>query len=190
MVFYGVELEMYQIDESLPSPLFRPVAGPPPSKRREALVGEPSLKNQKYQAFYERLRAKILEIKPGSVKAKALAQSWWLHGAGKSGFNVGMSFTIDSKFKVEYYIDTGNKEHNDIAFADLLENRAIIEERIGRPLTWEPLPNARACRIFCSENGSIDDDEQRLAELIEWAAPLFLMFKETFSPFIQNIQFE
>ena len=99
-------------------------------------------------------------------------------------------FTIDNKFEVEIYIDTGKKEYNDRAFAELKENKAVIEERIGKELAWVAMPDRRYCSIYLAIDGTIDDDEQKLAEMIEWAAPLVIKFREVFSPLIKNIQIE
>ena len=185
MTFYGVELEVFQIDDSLPAPNFRVVAGgkviPPP---------EISPRNKRYLDFFAKLRDKILGLQPNFTRAKALPQSWWSLGIGRSGFSVSSCFTIDNKFRVEIYIDTGKKEYNDIAFAALKENRALIEEKIGKELVWDPLPESRACRIYLAIDGTIDDDEQKLSEIIEWAAPLVIKFREVFSPLVKNIQIE
>jgi hypothetical protein len=105
MVFYGVELEVFKIDDSRPAPYFRIIAGPPPSKRPPDI----SPKYKRYQDFFERLRKKILEIQPNFTRAKALPSSWWSLGIGRSGFSVSSAFTIDNKFRVEIYIDTGKK---------------------------------------------------------------------------------
>lgn len=190
MTFYGVELEVFQIDNSLPAPNFRIVAGPPPSKRKTIVSGEISPRNKRYLDFFNKLRSKILDTQPNFTRAKAWAQSSWSTGIGTTGFWVGCRFTMDNKFRVEIYIDMGKKEYNDIAFAELKENRGVIEEKIGKELVWDPLPDIRACYIYFVIDGTIDDDEQRLTEIIEWAAPLVIKFREVFSPLVKNIQIE
>ncbi|MBA7631719.1 hypothetical protein ES703_39254 [subsurface metagenome] len=190
MTFYGVELEVFQIDNSLPAPNFRIVAGPPPSKRKAIISGEISPRNKRYKDFFDRLRSKILSIQPNFTRAKALPQSWWSLGIGRSGFSVASCFTIDNKFRVEIYIDMGKKEYNEIAFAELKENRVVIEEKIGKELVWDPLPDSRACRIYLAIDGTIDDNEQKLTDIIEWATPLIIKFREVFGPLAKNVQIE
>jgi len=190
MTFYSVELEVFQIDNSLPAPNFRIVAGPPPSKRKAIVFGEISPRNKRYMDFFDKLRSKILSIQPNFTHAKALPFSWWGLGIGRSGFSVGSSFTIDSKFRVEIYIDMGKKEYNEIAFGELKEKREVIEGKTGKELIWDPLPDSRACRIYLAIDGTIDDEEQKLTEIIEWAAPLVIKFREVFSTLVKNIQIE
>lgn len=188
MTFYGMELEVFKIDESLPAPHFRIVAGPPPSKRIPETDMSP--RNKRYQEFFDKLRATILSKSPNFTRAKALTQSWWSLGIGRSGFSVACVFTIDSKFRVEIYIDTGKKENNDLAFSKLKESSVAIHEKVGKELIWDPLPDSRACRIYLAIDGTIDDDEQKLSELIKWAAPLVIIFREVFGPLARNIQIE
>ena len=189
MSFYGIELEVFQIDNSRPAPNFRIVAGPPPSKRK-IISPEISPRNKRYLEFFEELRDRILSIQPNFTHAKALPQSWWGLGIGRSGFSESSCFTIDNKFRVEIYIDMGKKEHNDIAFAKLKENRVAIEEKIGRELVWDPLPDSRGCRVYLATDGTIDDAEQKLKQLTEWGAPLVIKFREVFGPLVKNIQIE
>jgi hypothetical protein len=190
MTFYSVELELFQIDDSLPAPNFRIVAGPPPSKRRVASSDEISPRNSLYLDFFNKLRNKILAIQPNFTRAKAYPQSWWSTGIGRSGFSVETYFTIDGKLKVDIYIDMGEREYNEMAFNQLKENRIAIEERMGHELVWDPLLGSRACRIYIATDGTINDEEQKLTELIDWAAPLVIKFKEIFSPLVKNIQIE
>lgn len=187
MTFYGIELEVYQIDESLPAPNFRIVAGP---TKRKILPGDVSPRNKRYQEFFERFRMSILQVEPNFTRAKAPAQSWWSLGIGRSGFSSGACFTIDSKLRVELYIDTGKKENNDLAFEDLKELSVSIHEKFGQELNWDSLPDRRACRIYVERDGTIDDDDQNLTEIIEWATPMVIKFKEVFGPLIKNIQFD
>lgn len=190
MMFYGVELEVFQIDNSLPAPNFRIVAGPPPSKRKAIASGEISPRNKRYQVFFDKLRSKVLKIQPNFTRAKAMPLSWWGLGIGRSGFSVASCFTIDNKFRVEIYIDMGKKEYNDMAFAELKENRVAIEENISEELIWDPLPDSRACRIYLATDGTIDDNEQKLTEIVDWAAPLIIKFRKIFGPLVKNVQIE
>jgi hypothetical protein len=186
MRFYAVGLEVFQIDKSPAAPIFRVVAGPPPPPPNEEI----SARNKRYRAFFAQLRADLLSIRPGFTRAKALPQSWWSLGIGRSGFSLSCAFTIDSKFRVEVYIDTGRRESNDLAFGELRENAPMIEATIGTDLVWDPLPDSRASRIYVVRDGTIDDNEERLAQIIQWAAPLMIRFREVFLPLVKNIQLD
>jgi hypothetical protein len=188
MTFYGVELEVFRIDNSPPAPNLRIVAGPPPGKKKPPAPETP--RNKRYLDFFNKLITKILAQKPNFTRAKAWPQSWWNTGIGRSGFSVSTPFTIDNKFRVELYIDTGNKELNDKAFSELKENRVPIEEKIGKELVWDPIPDSRACRIYLAIDGTIEDNQEKLDQIIEWAVPYIIKFKETFSPLVKNIQLE
>ena len=69
------------------------------------------------------------------------------------------------------------KEQNDFAFEELSEKKQLIEEKTGE-LIWDPLPERRVCRIYKPIEGSIDDDERKLSEYIEWAASLLIKLRE------------
>jgi len=189
LTFYAIELEVYQIDSSLPAPNFRIAAGPPPSKRRGLAPGEISPRYKKYMDFFEKLRLKVLKY-DSSFTRKASLRSYWSLGIGRSGFSLAVDFTIDNKFRVEIYIDTGKEELNKSAFEQLKEKKAILEEKIGQELIWDELPERRASRIYTAIDGSIDDDFQKLDTMIEWATPLLIKFKEVFNPLIKNLELQ
>jgi hypothetical protein len=186
MRFYGVDLEVFRIDESAPAPNFRVVAGPP----RPPSTGGISPRNKRYQKFFSSLRAEVLAIQPGFTRAKALPQSWWSLGIGRSGFSLSCAFTVDSKFRVEVYIDTGRRELNDLAFGALKEEAPQIEREIGADLVWDPLPDSRASRIYSARDGTIDESDETLGQVTQWAAPLLARFREVFLPRIKNLQLD
>ncbi|GAI91159.1 unnamed protein product, partial [marine sediment metagenome] len=164
-------------------------AGPPPSKRRGLAPGEISPRYKKYMDFFEKLRLKVLKY-DSSFTHKASLRSYWSLGIGRSGFSLAADFTIDNKFRVEIYIDTGKEELNKSAFEQLKEKKAILEEKIGQELIWDELPDRRASRIYTAIDGSIEDDFQKLDTMIEWATPLLIKFKEVFNPLIKNLELE
>lgn len=189
MSFYAIELEVFKIDDSRPAPHFRLVAGPPPRKRREITPMEQiTPRNKRYQDFFDRLRGKILGLQPNFTRARGLAQSWWALGIGRTGFSLVAAFTIDAKFRIEIYIDTGVKEDNEFALAKLEESKLTVEESIGEPLHWDYLRDSRLSRAYAAIDGSIDDDEKKLEELVNWGAPMIIKFREVFAPLIKNIE--
>jgi len=190
MTFYGVELEVFTIDNSLPAPNFRIVAGPPPSKRRTMSNGEISPRYKLYQKFFSKLRKKVLSLNPNISRAQALPRSYWSIPAGRSGFSIAACFVMESKFRVELYIDTGKKEYNDFIFENLEERKSSIEKGIENELVWELLPEKRASRISIYTDGTIDDDNDELDKIIEWAVPYIIKFREVFEPLLKTIEFD
>jgi len=191
MSFYAIELEVFSIANSQPAPHFRLVAGPPPRKRREITpMDQITPRNRRYQNFFDRLREKILELQPNFTRARGLPQSWWGLGIGRTDFSLVVAFTIDDKFRIEIYIDNGVKEDNEFALAKLEENKLTIEENIGQPLHWDYLRDSRLSRVYVAIDGSIDSEEKKLEELVNWGAPMIIKFREVFGPLIRNIEME
>ena len=58
-----------------------------------------------------------------------------------------LSFAQNKRLRHEIYIDAGDKTRNEEIFEHLERQRQLFETEYGRPLEWEALPNARACRI-------------------------------------------
>lgn len=189
MSFYAIELEVLRIDDSQSAPYFKVVAGPLPAKRREIIPAEEATpRNRKYQQFFDRLKVKLNELEPNFTKAKGSPQSWWMVGLGKTGFSLVASFTITGTFRVEVYIDAGSKDENENALTQLKEHKLSIEEQIGCELEWDMLPESRMSRISVSTDGSIDEDEKKLIDIIGWGAPMMIKFRKVFAPLIRNIE--
>ena len=187
MLFYGLNLEVFQIDDSRPAPRYTLIAGPPPSQQ-PTNVSLVSPRSATYQEFWAKFLQHLKTSHPGVTRAAApQPQSWFSTGAGVSGFSVGATFSGDWKFRIELYIDTGNKEQNKLAFAQLKESEGSIHEAIGEQLEWDELPDRRASRLFLSRSGTIDDAPEQLQEYISWGVERIARFKEVFRPLISRI---
>jgi hypothetical protein len=87
-----------------------------------------------------------------------------------------LAFTRGRRFRVELYIETGDRQRNKAIFDQLYESRDRIHENIGKELTWERLNEARSCRIAWYRPGAITDDEEILREVRAWAVNAMVRF--------------
>ena len=185
--FFGIQLELLQIDDSRPAPNFKVVAYP--SELPPEITPEITKKQQAYLEFFTALLRELKTRNPRITSAKkAYAQNWFSFGAGKSGFSYSLSFTLDNRFCVELYIDTGNKEKNQQAFEYLENQKENIEDELGYTLSWEELPNARACRIAVYKKGNIFSSEEELASLRKWGIDRILEFRKVFTKRLSTLK--
>lgn len=54
-------------------------------------------------------------------------------------------------------------------------------------LDWQRLENRRACRIALVRPGSIEDDDDTLAEIQAWMIENLLNFKQVFGPLLAEL---
>lgn len=80
-----------------------------------------------------------------------------------------LSQALRQRLRLEFYIDTGDKEENKRIFDDLLRHRTVIESGVGQALEWEPLEKKRASRVALYTEGTITDEPEKLENLLEWA---------------------
>ena len=123
MLFYGFKLDVFRIDNSKPAPMYTLVVEPPLWKRPVGPSGDVSVSGIKYRNFWTEFLKHVKVTYPGLTRASSSQpKSWFSTGAGASGFGLGVAFTGDDRFRVELYIDTGIKERNERAFAQLRES--------------------------------------------------------------------
>ena len=91
---------------------------------------------------------------------------------------IALSFALNSRYRIELYIDTGDKEINKAVFDDLEDEKESIEKSIGQKLEWERINEKRASRIALYNSGSIDDEEEKLKELENWTVEMLPKFHE------------
>lgn len=184
--FFGIQLELIQIDESRPAPHFRLVAVPNEWQKSSRAAGGKQLTPREaayvefFTTFLESLRSKY----PGITNAtKGQPWNWIWIAAGRTGFSFSVSFAGGDRFRVELYIDTTDKELNKRAFDSLMGQKAEIEESIGQPLEWDPLDAARACRIavYYPESVTVLDGSDALAKITDWAVEHVKTFRDVFT---------
>jgi hypothetical protein len=186
--FFGIELELLQVDDSLPAPHFKLVAQP--NEWRKA-ISQPtiSLRQQAYETFFGELLDKVKAKHPDLTRAsKGYPQNWFTFPIGRSGFAISTTFTQDNSFRVELYIDVGDKAKNKAAFDALHRDQEAIEAAIGPGVVWERLDDKQASRIYRGVDGSIGDGSAHLEELQDWAVGLVWTFRKVFRPRVQKIK--
>lgn len=190
LLLYAVKLEVFQIGDSAPAPRFQVVVRPPADKRPTPGAQEPTQRGLAYKDFWARFIESLQRNHPGISKCRSpLPQSWLSTGAGRSGFGLAAAFTAEGIFRIELYIDTGNKEENEAAFHALLDARLGIEQSLGAELVWQPLEERRACRISVQRPGTIDSSAEEQVQLISWGGEWMERMKRVFLPLIKNIEF-
>ena len=195
VLFFGVVIELLAVDDSKPAPNFKLVSFPNEwRKRSPGARGPVSQKGAAYAEFFGDLLTGFKERFPGETNvSKGLPQNWLELSIGKSGVVAVWSFTGDKRFRVELYIDTGNRIVNASYFQQLVDRRQEIESRLGHELDWDPLEGKQGCRVasyYSTQPISIDDDGPALAELHSWAVDEMKGLRDAFGPLVKGLQIE
>ena len=192
--FFGVVVEVLKIDDSRPAVNFDLVATPNEWRKesaRNARDGVASKKGDRYRAFFQPLIDEVREEHQFSGVKQASTKSFcsFLAGPGLGGVKYKVSFAQGGGVRIEAYIDRGEgkKEWNKRLFDQLEKHKEAIESELCDSLScsweWERLDDKRACRISAIRPGTIDADDETLAEIRRWMITGLLAFKkDVFGP--------
>ena len=194
-LFFGIVIELLAVDDSKPAPNFKLVSFPNEWKKRSAGTRGPvSQKGAAYAEFFGDLLTAFKQRFSGETSvSKSLPQNWLELSIGKAGVVVIWSFTGDKRFRVELYIDTGNRIVNESYFQQLVDSRQEIESRLGHNLDWDQLEGKQGCRIssyYSRQPISISDDGADLTELHSWAVDEMKELRDAFRPLVKGLQIE
>ena len=182
--FFGVVIEVIQIDDSKPAYNFKPIVFPnewQKAKRRQA-SGQVSTKGEAYREFFQALIDDLRENHKFTGARIGQPQNWYAFSSGFSGIPFSAVFAQGGRVRVEVYIDQGDAEKNKALFDALKEQQETIEADYGANLEWERLDDKRASRIAAYRKGSIESSDDELREIHSWMIENLLAFKRVFAP--------
>ena len=189
--FFGVEVELWKIDESRPAVNFKLVATPNEWRKRTVSsargIGNVSERNERYREFFQELIDTLREVHGFTNARKGQPQSWYLFSSGHSRVKYSASFDSRRRAKVEVYIDSGDRDWNKGLFDQMYDRKEGIESQVGAPLEWERLDERIASRVYVARDGTIDDQEETLKEIRRWMIAQLLKFKEVFGPRLDEL---
>jgi hypothetical protein len=154
--FFGVEVELLKIGDSLAAPRFNIVSKPndwtKSVSRAARQIDEEAVTETKAQQlrYWNALNDAIAEAGSGLRPHRPRPQHWSNFSIGRSGFHLSASVnTVNNRLRAELYI-TGDYAKG--FFHALLEDKDTIEAQVGAPLSWEELPDRIASRIALYKN--------------------------------------
>lgn len=170
--FFGLEIELWQIDESVPAPKFNVVSKPNNWSRQvsqaarqmndQAATEGKALQLKFWKSFASHLKEQRSPIRPQTPRP----QHWMTFGIGRSGFNMhGLLNTREDRIGVEVTMTDSNAK----AYFNALQwEKDSIEDAFGASLEWLELPEKKQARIAFYKQGCDLYAEDRWPEYMAW----------------------
>lgn len=187
--FFAVLVEVFRIDDSKPTFNFKTVVFPNEWTKtaKKSTTPQVTEKMERYRLYFQRL-IDILRDEHQFTKAKkGQPQSWYSFSSGMSGILYGMAFSFGNQVRVEVLINLIDREKNKAIFDALEVDKFTIEKEVGSSLSWERLDDKRSSRIAIYRQGSIEDDDEILEEIMEWSIKGLHDVKNTIGPRIKQL---
>ena len=192
--FYGVEVQLVKIGPSQIAPNLIVAVSPRPPivavSPRPSEMGERSEKEERYHTFFTDLLGLLKEREPKvSNKSKVGHRQWLSTPSGKGGFSFVLVFAGDNLFRIELYIDQGDKMANKHAYGQIERRREDVEAELGAKVHWERLDNRQASRVSWHWDQSVTvlDPANKLEPLKTWAVDSYFKFRDAFSKILADL---
>ena len=161
--FFGVELQVVRIGDSVPAPVFGVVVQPNDWQKAVKAASSPKTAGSRgalYAEFWEEYLNRVRGEHPGWTRARASTQSWLWMTAPIRSCGLSSSFAAGGKIRHELYIDAPTNERATARYEALEQQKEALEHAYGRALTWETLAGRRAYRIADYRPGEITRTEE------------------------------
>ena len=86
----------------------------------------------------------------------------------------------------EAWVEVMHRKARKGVFDQLMEHRSAIESELGESLNWKEQHAGGSC-IAAHRPGTIDDDEETLAEIRAWMVERLLRFRQVFGPRLDEL---
>ena len=186
--FFGVQLEVWQIDSSKPAARFNVVSRPADAITRAA-TGKANVglsETRKLQLEWWTYFRDAL-VKTGAVPSVQTPrpQYWYNVSIGRSGFVLSnIADTYADRIGVRLYMR--GKYGGQTALEQLLGKKAEIERELGHPVEWDPNPEAIDKTVVSTIEASLED-RSRWPEYADWLASEVINFRRVFGPRIKRM---
>ena len=185
--FYGVQIELWQIDESKPALRFNIISKPNLAVRQAArsmAFDELSEKRKIQYDFWVKFRDRLAQTKKIPSLQTPRPQYWFDVALGKTGVHISnICNTDENSVGIRIYI--GNKIA-DTMLPYLERRKDEIEKSLGESLLWNPNPDNRDKIIILSKPTDFYNPE-KVDAAITWLIDKTIKFREVFSKIIKDM---
>ena len=185
--FYGVQVELWSIDNSAPAVRFNAVSRPAEIVQQATATKSGKLSDARqlqldwWTMFREALVASNLV---GSTQTPR-PQYWYNVALGRAGIYLSnIANTYAGRIGVRIYLH--GKSGGDSALDQLSADREAIEREIGQPLQWNPNPDNKDKIIAIDRDADLSDRNQ-WNKHIAWMLDMTKRFHNTFSPRVKKL---
>ena len=180
IAFCGVEVSAIRIGDSLPAPVFRPVAVPNDWSKQMRRPSSPD--KQKQLQFYVPVKEELL--KQGFVdKVSKGIQKNFPSGIACTSYGVDLA----DRLRAYVWINAGSGEFTNRIFDALHEDKEVIEAAIKAKWFWKGCGNRAWAWLGIATDGSLDDVPERAKELQSWAIEHRPKLKAVLNPRLEKI---
>ena len=190
--FFGLEIELYKIEDSKIAPNFKIVCQPDnwsQSISREAKrieQGEVSETKLKQYKFWTELGKELQTAETPLKLQKARPQHWTNLAVGKTGVRLAATFnTQEERVSAQLYIVRDKS-----MFKALESDKELIEKELGEKLSWQLLPEKAASRIALYRANSDIENNDDWKEMLRWLVEKLEKLRSVFSPRLKNLRLE
>ncbi|HCR86086.1 MAG TPA: DUF4268 domain-containing protein [Alphaproteobacteria bacterium] len=191
--FFGLEVELWQIDDSAPAPKFNIVSQPNDwskyvsSAARNISNAENSETKQMQYKFWTKFSEYLKETGSKMKPQRPGYQHWLTFTVGRSYFHINaLLSTREERIGVDLYL--GEPEYAKHFFNILKEDKEKIEAEIGSALDWKELPEKRASRIILTSDMN-PSDESNWSSQFKWLKDTLEKFDSAFRNRIKNLEY-
>lgn len=186
--FYLFKVEAVRIGDSKPAPLLTLLVGPTVEGReagetKKEFAERRDIRWRFWHALIERAREKTqlhANISPNST-------NWISAGSGRSG--VAFNYVVlRHSGRVEYSIDSGDRDTNLSIFDELYLQKDEIESAFGQHLDWDRPPEGRKmARIQLKFSSGGYMDEERWADVQDQLINAMIRLERALRPYIDQL---
>ena len=184
--FYGIQIELWQIDDSKPALRLNVVSRPNEAVRQAAKLkaNEDLSQSRKFQLdFWTNFRNKLASTKKIPSLHTPRGRYWFDVSIGRANIHISNICNTDTN-TVGIRIYISNKITN-YMLPFLESKKGEIEQAIGQPLLWNPNPENRD-KIIALFHTTNFNDPPKVDEALEWLVEYTLKFRDTFSKIVQQ----
>lgn len=157
--FFGIEVEAYQIGDSMPAPMFQMVSKPNDwtkaihsIKRQGTLTGAKTINLEYWTELKEYFEAKGTKIK----SQKPSPQHWTNFAIGKSDYHMAAVHSVRDKFiRVEFLINGNDSKEK---FDELKEKYELDSyDKIDNQLIWDKLEERKVSWVYIQKDVDVNN---------------------------------
>jgi hypothetical protein len=157
--FFGIEVEAYQIGDSIPAPMFQMVSKPNDwtkaihsSKKQGVLTDAKTINLEYWSEMKEYFEAQGTKLK----SQKPLPQHWTNYAIGRSNFHMAAVHSVRDKFiRVEFLINGNDSKEKFDELKEKYEDDSYA--KIDADLKWDKLEDRKVSWVYLQKEADVNN---------------------------------